>query len=109
MMRQICTGAGVLSMVAATAISLAGTAAAAPPWVMPDVRGMNLQQANNTVKAVTDEKDLVVNSINLTGAPQQQINLTNWIVCSQSPRAGGRIGAKTNIVVGVRRPNSSCS
>ncbi|MGE2713352.1 hypothetical protein ACQI4L_04765 [Mycolicibacterium litorale] len=109
MKRQFGAAAGVLSMVAATAIVLAGPAVAAPPWVMPDVRGMNLQQANDTVKAVTDEKDLVVHSINLTGPPQQQTNLTNWIVCSQSPRAGGNIGAKTSIVVGVRRPNSSCS
>lgn len=109
MKRQISAVAGVVSMAAAGAITLAAPSAAAPPWAMPDVRGMNLQQATDTIKGVTDEKDLTVNSINLTGAPQKQINLTNWIVCSQSPRAGGSIGAKTSIVVGVRRPNSSCS
>jgi hypothetical protein len=100
--------AGVVSMTAAGSITLAGPAAAAAPWAMPDVRGMNLQQATTTIKGVTDEQDLKVDSINLTGPPQKQINLTNWIVCSQSPRAGGSIGARTSIAVGVRRPNSSC-
>ena len=94
-----------------TAICAAGGASAAndPPWTMPDVVGQTLQKAEDTLLAVTGDPDMDIR----TSSPkinQEQINLTNWVVCYQSPKADGTISEKTKrVYLYVKRPNEkSC-
>ncbi|WP_193046289.1 PASTA domain-containing protein [Mycolicibacterium baixiangningiae] len=84
----------------------APTAMAQPTtWTMPDVRGMNLAAAEKAFTAATEGSGVKLSPVNLSG-PGEVINLSNWTVCSQSPRAGGTIRAKSQPAVGVNRPNN---
>ncbi|MFS0898778.1 PASTA domain-containing protein [Mycolicibacterium litorale] len=98
---------------AATAAALALSAVLSAPqamaqpttWTMPDIRGMNLAAAQKAFNEATEGSGVKLTPVNLSG-PGEVINLTNWTVCSQSPRAGGTIRAKSQPAVGVNRPNN---
>lgn len=96
------------SAVFAGAVLLAGQATAAQTWEMPDVKGMNLEQAESVILDMTGETKVAMRSFNTTGATQEQLNPTNWIVCYQYPLAGNELTDKTGIAFGVRRPNEDC-
>ncbi|MGE2717627.1 hypothetical protein ACQI4L_26500 [Mycolicibacterium litorale] len=87
------------------AIGLAGPAAAADSWEMPDVEGAILQEAHDTIVSTT-EGVLVPETSTADGTPYEQINLTNWVVCAQSPAAGGTISAEAPPELEVARFNS---
>ncbi len=106
--KRICAIAGTVPVLLGLTIPLAGSAAAEPPWEMPDVSGMNLKEATDAVASVTDEKELVLQSINIKGPLQRQLNLRRWIVCWQSPKPGDPIKDDTWIGVGVVRTGSDC-
>lgn len=90
------------------ATSLAGPAQAAELGVMPDVQGLVLQRAEKVITGITDEKELVINTLTTRGPAQDQLSSTGWVVCWQSPAAGEPIESWTWIGVGVRRPNTEC-
>ncbi|MDZ4235053.1 MAG: hypothetical protein U1C73_15140 [Dietzia sp.] len=101
------TGAAVPVMAApAVPVPQAPTTA----WVMPDVRNMVLQQAVNAVFDVTGDVELDLRLVDRKNN-QQVLNLTNWSVCAQSPRAGSEISQKTKrVVLAVKRFNQrGCS
>ncbi|PRC56043.1 hypothetical protein C6A85_40630, partial [Mycobacterium sp. ITM-2017-0098] len=77
------------SVLVAGAVSFAAPAAA-DTWEMPDVEGAVLQSAWDAVVAATDGT-LVPETSTAEGPPFEQINLTNWEVCSQSPSAGDEV------------------
>jgi hypothetical protein len=95
-------GAAVL-LVAAT-IGAASPAGAAPSWEMPDVEGMILQEAWDEVVSTT-EGLVAPETATENGSPLEQINLTNWVVCSQSPAAGDEILAEEPPELEVARPS----
>ncbi|BBZ06410.1 hypothetical protein MDOR_05790 [Mycolicibacterium doricum] len=95
------------AVVFATSLALSAPPAIAAPttWEMPDVRGMNLDAAAEAFNAATEGSGLVLTPVNRSG-PGEVINLTNWTVCSQSPKADGKLTAKSKPAVGVNRPNN---
>lgn len=96
--------------VPAIAVTIAGPAAAAEEesWSMPDFRGMSLKGAVDEVASVTDNSPLSLQVFNTTGAPQKITNPTNWIVCYQRPSPDAEITLDSNLVLGLRRPNTEC-
>lgn len=86
----------------ATGIAAAGPAAA-DNWEMPNVEGEVLQSAWDAVVAATDGA-LVPETSTAEGPPFEQINLTNWEVCAQSPSAGEEVSAGTPPQLEVARP-----
>uniref|UniRef100_A0A5Q5CCB3 PASTA domain-containing protein n=1 Tax=Mycobacterium sp. (strain JLS) TaxID=164757 RepID=A0A5Q5CCB3_MYCSJ len=95
---------GTIVFGASFALTAPPAMAAPPTWTMPDIRGMNLAAAEKAFTAATEGSGVKLTPVNLFG-PGVVINLTNWTVCSQSPRAGGTIRAKSQPAVGVNRPN----
>ncbi|MFA7513350.1 MAG: hypothetical protein WCZ29_22990 [Mycolicibacterium vanbaalenii] len=94
---------GAASLFAAVAIGTANPAAA-DTWEMPDVEGKVLQSAWDAVVAATDG-ELVPETATAEGPPFEQINLTNWEVCSQSPSAGEEVSEDSPPELEVARPN----
>ena len=95
------------TVVFATSLALSAPPAMAAPttWEMPDIRGMNLAAAEKAFNAATEGSGLVLTPVNRSG-PGEVINLTNWTVCAQSPKADGKLTAKSKPAVGVNRPNN---
>ncbi|VEG56096.1 Uncharacterised protein [Mycolicibacterium aurum] len=93
---------GAACLLVAGAIGAAGPAAA-DNWEMPNVEGEVLQSAWDAVVAATDGA-LVPETSTAEGPPFEQINLTNWEVCAQSPSAGEEVSAGTPPQLEVARP-----
>ncbi|BCI51747.1 hypothetical protein NIIDNTM18_10250 [Mycolicibacterium litorale] len=103
MTKRISGLVGAVTVLAA--IGLAGPAAAADSWEMPDVEGAILQEAHDTILSTTGGA-VVPQTSTADGTPYEQINLTNWVVCSQSPSAGGTITVDEPPQLEVARFNS---
>lgn len=90
----------------ATTIAVVVPASAAPAaWVMPNVRGMVLSQAEKAVREAAGGTELNFYVADLKNG-QDVHNKMNWEVCSQSPRAGNAISQKTKKVsLAVKRFN----
>lgn len=87
------------------AVGAAGPVAAAPApeWLMPDVKGMVLANAIDEVLTVTGGAELNIVTDDTKGT-REQINMTYWVVCWQSPKAGVAISQKSKYVgLGVKR------
>ncbi|WP_370332364.1 PASTA domain-containing protein [Mycolicibacterium hippocampi] len=103
----------------ATSVGFAASATALPQppasqapaseWEMPNVRNMVLQQALKSLDEATNSAELNLLLIDSRNG-QQVINQTNWLVCAQSPSAGGNISQRTKRVnLYVKRFNqTSC-
>ena len=108
-MRKSIIAAGATTAVVVVAMTgLAGSAAAAEKWTMPDVRGEILQSAINDVQSVTGDVEL-----DLRFAPrsvnQEVYNYSNWAVCATSPSRGSEISQKTKrVYFSLRRLNEKC-
>ncbi|KUI33478.1 hypothetical protein [Mycobacterium sp. GA-2829] len=95
---------GAVTLLAAGAVGLAAPSAAATSWEMPDVEGQILQEAWDTI-ASTTENAVVPETSAADGTPYEQINLTNWVVCAQSPAEGGSISVDAPPELEVARFN----
>jgi len=75
----------------------------------PDVIDMVLGKAIDELLEETNEPDLKIDTVDYVGG-QDQINMTNWVVCAQYPKAGEPISPTTkSISLYVRRPTQeSC-
>jgi hypothetical protein len=103
-MKKRGAGLGVATLLVAGTLGLAGPASAADSWSMPNVEGSVLQEAHDAILSATDGAVVPVTS-DADGMPYEQINLTNWVVCSQSPSAGGEISVQAPPQLLVARPN----
>lgn len=91
----------------AATIGFAGPVAAAPSWVMPDVRGAVLSQAVKAVEGVTGGAELDLRLIDGRNG-QEVINQTNWMACAQYPGPGREISQRTKrILLYVKRFNQA--
>lgn len=73
---------------------------------MPDVKEMLLKNAIDTVYSDTDEPNIDIQTVDHVNG-QHQLNLTNWLVCSQYPAAGKEISPKNlTVILYVKRPNA---
>lgn len=100
---------GATALLLSVSTALSGPAAADTSWVMPSLRGASLQQATDAIKSLTAPVELKISTYNVTGPSTPQINLTNWFVCGQAPKAGAKVTKKTRVVFSVRRPAEKCS
>jgi hypothetical protein len=76
---------------------------------MPDLRGQNLQAAQDAIQALTDNKVFFSSSTDLTGQGRRQVLDRNWQVCTSSPAPGDSFREGTAIDFGVVRIDSeSC-
>ncbi len=94
---------GATSLLFATAVG-AASPAVADEWKMPDVEGELLQSAQDAVLEASDGAVVPDTSV-ASGPPYEQINLTYWEVCSQSPEAGEEMSGDTAPELEVARPN----
>ncbi|MDA2890494.1 hypothetical protein PDG61_06205 [Mycolicibacterium sp. BiH015] len=93
----------VSSLLFATAVG-AASPAMADEWKMPDVEGELLQSATDAVLEASEGAVSPETSV-ASGPPFEQINLTYWEVCSQSPEAGEEVSGDTPPELEVARPN----
>ena len=114
---------GAIAMAAAMAAcggatsppAAAGTTAASPradsrpvTWTMPDLRGENLQTAQDAIQALTDNPVFYTASEDATGQGRHQINDRNWNVCSQVPAAGATFDDETLITFEAVKNSEDC-
>jgi beta-lactam-binding protein with PASTA domain len=95
---------GAVSLLIAGTLGLAAPAAAASSWEMPDVEGMILQEAWDEIVSTTDGA-VTPETTAADGTPYEQINLTNWVVCEQSPSEGDEFSAEEPPELEVARLN----
>ena len=109
MKKTVTVVASAASLLMPLAIGLASPAAAATtPMAMPDVRGMSLQKANETVAALSPETEFRLTSFTIDGMTQRQLSPASWVVCRQSPSPSARITTTSRINLGVARPWNGC-
>ncbi|AQA01886.1 hypothetical protein BVC93_04930 [Mycobacterium sp. MS1601] len=102
MKKHLVIAATAMALLPAT-IGLAGPAQAAQSFTMPSIKGMNLQEAEDAVTAAAQGMPLDLESHNITGMAQQQLSLTDWLVCGQTPKAGTTISATREVDFNVVR------
>ncbi|MHA0286108.1 hypothetical protein ACXYX3_06590 [Mycobacterium sp. C3-094] len=107
-MRKSIIAAGATTAAVVVAMTgLAGPAAAADKWTMPDVRGEVLESAIKDVRSVTGDVELDLRF--QPNVNQVVYNYSNWAVCATSPRRGGEISQKTKrVIFALRRLNEKC-
>lgn len=74
---------------------------AQPTWEMPDVKGMILHPALQSILSATGGKQVKINYVDAGGQPVY--NDENWMVCGQSPAPGAET-AKYAVTLKVERP-----
>ncbi|MGH4007968.1 MAG: PASTA domain-containing protein [Pseudonocardiaceae bacterium] len=75
---------------------------------MPDLVGLNLQEAQNTIQKLTDFGIAWTRSHDSTGAGRQQVWDQNWRVCSQNIPPGTTITTSTVIDFGTVKLSERC-
>ncbi|WP_218595223.1 PASTA domain-containing protein [Pseudonocardia oceani] len=81
---------------------------AATSWVMPDLVGANLQDAQNAIQSLTDFAIPITTSTDATGAGRQQVLDRNWTVCAQNVSPGETITSGTAIDFAAVKLEESC-
>jgi hypothetical protein len=77
--------------------------AAEQTWTMPDLRGRNLQDAQDAIQQLTNNEVVLTGSTDLTGQARNQMMDRNWQVCTSTPAAGESFTKTTAIDFGVVR------
>lgn len=83
-------------------------AGAATSWLMPDLVGATLQDAQDAVQELTGFGIPVTTSTDATGAGRMQVLDANWTVCSQSIAPGTTITPDTDIDFAAVQLDESC-
>lgn len=87
----------------APGVPVATAAPAAQSWTMPNLIGRSLQDAQNTIQALTNDEIFYSGSTDLTGQGRNQIMDANWQVCTSTPPPGATITKEATIDFGVVR------
>jgi hypothetical protein len=82
--------------------------AAAKQWVMPNLVGSNLQQAQDQMQKLTGDPVFLTRSHDATGKSRHQVLDSNWKVCSQNVAAGAQITRDSAIDFGAVKNEESC-
>ena len=108
-------GGGPPSSTTVTVTSTASAASAAPvdqsggsgsSWTMPNLVGMNLQDAQDAIQQLTNNDVFYTRSTDLTGQARNQLMDRNWQVCASTPAPGESFNRDTAIDFGVVRIDS---
>lgn len=113
MRQRLAASVGATTLVFGAMIGAAAPASADRTWEMPGpLRGSTLAQAQAALQPLLDGGVIRLNAYNRNGAAQEILNATNWIVCSQSPRAGAvykvNLEKKRTVSLSLRRPETKC-
>ncbi|MCV7319870.1 PASTA domain-containing protein [Mycolicibacterium confluentis] len=77
-------------------------------WEMPDIKEMNLQDADDALKEAAAGAEFELNTENINGVHQDQVVYEFWKVCWQAPEAGEMVTPDSWVGVGVTRYNIDC-
>ena len=77
-----------------------------PSWTMPNLVGMNLQDAQDAIQQLTNNDVFYTGSTDLTGQARNQLIDRNWQVCASTPAPGESFNRDTAIDFGVVRIDS---
>jgi hypothetical protein len=75
---------------------------------MPDLRGKDLQTAQDTIQSITHDGIWFTDSHDVSGQNRMQLLDRNWNVCSQNVPPGAKITPDSNIDFGVVKLGESC-
>ncbi|MCT2585952.1 PASTA domain-containing protein [Actinophytocola gossypii] len=92
----------------ATAIATPPPAETPEQWPMPSVVGMSLQDAQDSIQALTGGAVFYSDSHDLTGEDRNQVLDANWQVCTQNIPAGTPITATSAIDLGAVKLTETC-
>ncbi|WP_218606310.1 PASTA domain-containing protein, partial [Pseudonocardia abyssalis] len=81
---------------------------AATAWVMPDLVGANLQDAQNAIQSLTGFGIAITTSTDATGAGRNQVLDANWTVCAQNIAPGETITPDSGIDFAAVKLEESC-
>lgn len=82
--------------------------APAKQWVMPDLVGRDLQQAQDEMQKLTGNPVFITRSHDATGQKRNQVVDSNWRVCSQNVALGGQVTADSTVDFGAVKQGESC-
>lgn len=77
-------------------------------FVMPDVVGMNLQDAQDLIQSVSGDMFFFTSSVDATGDDRRQLVDSNWYVCGQNVQAGTTVGNDAEITFAVVKTDEVC-
>lgn len=101
---------GVVAMAAGLAVPVAA-AQEAETWTMPDLKEEILQNAVDSVIGDAGEGNVKFNLVDST-FNQVVYNYTNWVVCSQSPKADTEVtidpAKPRTVTLALKRPSTGC-
>ena len=86
----------------------ASPTASTDSWIMPDLVGSNLQNAQDEIQRLTNFGITITFSHDATGAGRHQIIDTNWKVCTQNVAPGSTIDRSTRIDFGAVKLEERC-
>jgi hypothetical protein len=77
-------------------------------WIMPNLVGSVLQDAQDSIQRLTNYGIAITTSHDATGAGRMQVADRNWKVCSQNVAPGETITSSSRIDFGVVKLDESC-
>jgi hypothetical protein len=80
----------------------------AKQWVMPNLVGVNLQQAQDRIQALTGDPLFLTTSHDASGKGRHQILDRDWKVCAQNVPPGASITMNSKIDFGTVKLAESC-
>lgn len=80
----------------------------AEQWVMPDLTGTVLQDAQNAIQSLTGNAVYFTDSHDLSGKGRHQVMDDNWKVCDQNIAAGSTLSTTSKIDFGVVKLDETC-
>ncbi len=103
-----------LFAVAGTVAVLVGSATAPAAaddeqsWETPDLDGMSLETASDTLRTLTGNDELEIHTEDVAGLNRQQLAPRMWKVCWQAPQAGEPLTDDSWVGFGVTRMGVAC-
>ncbi|MFL6122677.1 PASTA domain-containing protein [Actinophytocola sp.] len=77
-------------------------------WVMPDLVGAGLQDAQDRIQALTSNVVFFTDSHDLSGRGRHQAVDENWKVCTQNIAPGATVSPTSKIDFGVVKLDETC-
>jgi PASTA domain len=77
-------------------------------FLMPDVVGMNLQEAQDLIQSVSGDILFFTSSVDATGDDRMQLVDSNWYVCAQNVPADTTVSNDADITFAVVKTDEVC-
>jgi hypothetical protein len=80
----------------------------AAQWIMPNLVGSRLQQAQDQIQNLTGGRLLITTSHDVSGRNRTQVLDNNWKVCTQNVAPGTPLTTDTRIDFGAVKADETC-